>query len=435
MTVASQWESDWPIGRLKNALAVPVTDGPHSTPEFMAEGVPFLSVDAIQDGELVFAGCRYVSSEDHADFVRKARPHMNDLLMGKAASTGKIARVKTSTEFSIWSPLALIRINETLADPGFIEYCLKSPECQFEIDGYSNANTQKNIGMGDIPRISLPLPTLAIQATVARFLDGETAQIDQLIAKQERLIALLAEKRQAIITHAVTKGLDPTAPTKPSDIPWLGDIPAGWGASRMSYEVWVRARLGWKGLKAEEYVLDGVAFLSTPNIKGRDIDFKDVNRISQDRFEESPEIKLSLGDVVLAKDGSTLGTVNVVRELPEPATVNSSIAVLTPSPSIDGVYLFYLLQSDYLRHTIQLLKGGMGVPHLFQDDIRRFQLSLPSISEQVAIAGHLDRKTQRIDQLIAKVQLAVGLLAERRSALISAAVTGKIDVLAGASKP
>lgn len=142
-----------------------------------------------------------------------------------------------------------------------------------------------------------------------------------------------------------------------SNIKGLGRLPSHWKVSRLGYEAWVRARLGWKGLKAEEYVEDGFAFLSTPNIKGREIDFTNVNFITQARYDESPEIKLSQKDVLLAKDGSTLGTVNVVRHLPRPATVNSSIAVITPRGELNGVFLYYLFQSEFLQNTIQSLRN------------------------------------------------------------------------------
>lgn len=153
---------------------------------------------------------------------------------------------------------------------------------------------------------------------------------------------------------------------KESGVEWLGEVPEEWEVSRLCYESWVRARLGWKGLKAEEYVNDGFAFLATPNIKGTYIDFEDVNYINESRYEESPEIKIRIGDVLLAKDGSTLGTVNVVRKLPREATVNSSIAVITPNESLYGVFLYFLFKSIFMENTIQRIKGGMGVPHLFQ---------------------------------------------------------------------
>lgn len=172
---------------------------------------------------------------------------------------------------------------------------------------------------------------------------------------------------------------------------------------------------------------DGFAFLSTPNIKGREIDFVNVNFIGLDRYEESPEIKLSVGDVLLAKDGSTLGTVNVVRSLPRPTTVNSSIAVISPGPNLDGTYLRYLFQSSYMEQTIQRIKGGMGVPHLFQEDLNKFYVPLADLNTQTAIAAFLDSETAKIDALVEEQKRLVELLNEKRQVVISRAVTKGID--------
>jgi type I restriction enzyme, S subunit len=207
----------------------------------------------------------------------------------------------------------------------------------------------------------------------------------------------------------------------------LGRLPAGWHVSRLGFEAWVRARLGWKGLKADEYVDDGYPMLATPNIKESQIDFDGANKITGFRFDESPEIKLSVGDVLLAKDGSTLGTVNVVRVLPTPATVNSSIAVITPSRRLDSLYLLYLFQSSYLTSLIASIKGGMGVPHLFQEDINKFYIPLPSMDEQRAVGKFLDRETAKIDALIEEQKRLIELLKEKRQAVISQAVTKGLD--------
>jgi type I restriction enzyme S subunit len=209
---------------------------------------------------------------------------------------------------------------------------------------------------------------------------------------------------------------------KDSGVDWLGEVPEHWGVSKLGYESWVRARLGWKGLKAEEYVDDGFVFLSTPNIKGAVIDFENVNFITEDRYLESPEIALREGDVLLAKDGSTLGTVNVVRSLPRPATVNSSIAVITPHPSMVGAYLHYLFQSSFMKDTIQQIKGGMGVPHLFQEDLNKFWIPLPQIFEQLNLATFLDRETGKIDVLVEEQRRLIELLKEKRQAAIFHAV-------------
>lgn len=170
--------------------------------------------------------------------------------------------------------------------------------------------------------------------------------------------------------------------------------------TRMDFVASVRARIGWKALTADEYQEYGYAFLSTPNIKSRDIDFTNVNYISQIRYDESPELKLQVGDVLLAKDGSTLGITNTVRSLPRPATVNGSIAVIRPH-GVDSRFLSYWLQGSSIQSQIQQLKDGMGVPHLFQADIRKLPVPASDCELQRRIADFLDDRVARIDQIIA----------------------------------
>ncbi|GAA1554648.1 restriction endonuclease subunit S [Kribbella sancticallisti] len=180
---------------------------------------------------------------------------------------------------------------------------------------------------------------------------------------------------------------------------WLfGDIPHHWKSSRLDRVASVNARIGWKALTADEYQSAGYAFLATPNIKSSVIDFDQVNYISTYRYEESPSLKLSIDDVLLAKDGNTLGIVNIVRQLPRPATVNGSIALIRAC-GIHPNYLHFLIASKPLQEHIQSLKDGMGVPHLFQRDIRRFPVLLPPLEEQRRIADFLDAETARIDRL------------------------------------
>ncbi|HDM8240560.1 restriction endonuclease subunit S [Vibrio campbellii] len=210
---------------------------------------------------------------------------------------------------------------------------------------------------------------------------------------------------------------------KESGIEWITEIPSHWHISNIGHESSVKARLGWKGLKADEYVDEGYVFLATPNIKGKDIDFTDVNRITKDRYDESPEIMLQTGDVLVTKDGSTTGTTNLVRILPEPATVNSSIAVLRSKGAVESNYLFYFFVSDYTQNVITRMRGGMGVPHLFQADLRKFSMLVPPLLEQTQIANFLDHETAKIDTLIEKQQQLITLLKEKRQAVISHAVT------------
>lgn len=294
--------------------------------------------------------------------------------------------------------------------------------------GLGKFGTQLNLNTDTVGGIKIGCTGNSELENIVQFLDHETAKIDALIEKQQQLIKLLKEKRQAVISHAVIKGLNPTVPMHDPGVEWISEIPKHWNKSSLGFECSVKARLGWKGLKAEEYVDDGYIFLATPNLKGAEIDFENVNYITRERYDESPEIMLEVGDVLVTKDGSTTGTANVVRALPAPATVNSSIAVLRTRGRMDSLYLYYFFVSTYIQNVIKRMQGGMGVPHLFQADLRKFDVVVPPVEEQREIVAYIESKLPKFDLLMEKAYQEVGLLIERRTALISAAVTGKIDV-------
>lgn len=205
---------------------------------------------------------------------------------------------------------------------------------------------------------------------------------------------------------------------------WPGGSP--WPVARVDRVASVSARIGWKALTASEYLDDGYVFLSTPNIKSPEIDFENVNYVSEFRYEESPELKLRVGDVLLAKDGSTLGITNLMSHLPRPATVNGSIAVIRPY-GIESRYLRYVLASEMTQSRIAQMKDGMGVPHLFQWDINRLPIPLPPFEEQRRIADFLDDQVARIDNIIEARKLQAAGLAEHLRAFAETAVWGGLS--------
>jgi type I restriction enzyme S subunit len=184
-------------------------------------------------------------------------------------------------------------------------------------------------------------------------------------------------------------------------------LPDNWELVRLADHTTVKARLGWKGLKAEEYVEDGYIFLATPNLKSHQIDFDNVNYITKWRYDESPEIQLHVGDVLIVKDGSTLGISNFVRHLPRPTTVNGSIAVVRTRSSLHPEFLYHLVNGQAFQYLIASKKAGLGVPHLFQADLREFFVALPPVRHQRKIARiltTLDNVITQTEALIAKYQ-------------------------------
>ncbi|MEH2248064.1 restriction endonuclease subunit S [Nostoc sp.] len=288
--------------------------------------------------------------------------------------------------------------------------------------------TQPNMNKDFVRNLFISLPPLPEQKTIAHYLDTKTAQCDRKIDLLTQKATLYGKLKQSLINETVTRGLDKSVPMCDRGIEWIGEVPEHWELSRIKQKGTVRGRVGWKALKADEYVDEEYIFLSTPNIKEKDIDFENVNYITYERYVESPEIMLQEGDILLTKDGSTLGTTNIVSSLPREATVNSSIAVVRFSKEVFKKYIYYQILSEFIQNKISIKKSGMGVPHLFQRDINNFFILLPPLSEQKAIADYLDTKTAQIDQIIQTINTQIDKLKELRKTLINDVVTGKIKV-------
>ncbi len=272
------------------------------------------------------------------------------------------------------------------------------------------------------------IPGLPEQEAIANWLDERTAEIDSLIAETERSVELFEKYRKSVISEAVTKGLDPDALMKDSGIERIGEIPEEWNIAALGNISYIRARLGWRALKAEEYVDEGYPMYSAFNIVSSKFVSEPVNFITEERYLESPEIMLTKGDILLVKDGAGVGKCAVLREDIGPSTVNGSIAVITPDNCLDSRYLHYFFDSNSFQHFSRMLMGGMGVPHLFQRDIKKMKVVVPNCSEQRRIADYLDAQTQSIDDSIKAKERTIDLLREYRKSLISEAVTGKFKV-------
>ena len=200
--------NDWKLIPVKYLVQVPVCDGPHETPIFQDEGIPFFSVDSIQENKLIFKNPRYISNEDHIRFSKKCKPQKFDILLGKAASVGKVALVETDEEFNIWSPLAVIRLKKEF-DPKFYFYYMISSSFQNQIFLNINFNTQGNIGMTKIENLLfIRPPTKKIQESISFYLDKETTKIDDMCLKIKSLIKKLQEYRQSLILSTVTGKID-----------------------------------------------------------------------------------------------------------------------------------------------------------------------------------------------------------------------------------
>jgi type I restriction enzyme S subunit len=288
----------------------------------------------------------------------------------------------------------------------------------------------QNLQIHDYLNQHIYLPMYAEQEKIASFLDTKCGEIDELVDLESQMIDELKAYKQSIITEAVTRGLNPNVPMRNSGIEWIGEIPQHWTIENLTKIIWLRARLGWRGLKAEEYVESGYPFLSAFNIVDNKLIWSDLNYITQERYDESPEIKLSEGDVLIVKDGAGIGKCARVDSLPcGEATVNSSLGVITPSERLNYAYLHYFLLGSTFQNMVLFLKNGMGVPHLTQENMKSVKIQLPPLNEQQEIVKYLDSKCADIDALIALRQDKIDTLKEYKKSLIFEYVTGKKQVV------
>jgi len=278
----------------------------------------------------------------------------------------------------------------------------------------------------------VPVPPFEDQKEIASFLDGETGKIDALVVEQERLIGLLREKRQAAISHAVIKGLNRDAPLRDSHSKWLGKVPQHWGVVA-ARRIVRKIEQGWSpeclNRPAEN---DEWGVLKSGCVNRGAFNDSDNKALPPD-LSPLPEYEVKSGDVLMSRaSGSTdlIGSTALVTDTRPHLMLSDKVFRLHLRPEINPRYFVWLLNSRPLRSQIrQSISGAEGLANnLPQSSIKRFSMVVPPMKEQLEIAAVLDRETSKIDALTAEALGAISLLQERRIALISAAVTGKIDV-------
>jgi type I restriction enzyme S subunit len=418
----------WQVMAIKHVVAIPVTDGPHETPDFLDSGVPFVSAEAVSSGKINFDKIRgFISKADHERYSQKYLPKRGDIFMIKSgATTGVTAIVETDAEFNIWSPLAVIRCNEG-SNPYFVLNFMRSRSFQEAVALNWSYGTQQNIGMGVIGSLSVTVPPVEEQQSIAVHLDRETARIDALVEKKTRFVELLREKRQALITHAVTKGLDPNVKMKDSGVEWLGEVPTHWGVvqlrqtarlesghtpSRSKPEYWVNCTVPWFTLADVWQVRSGEQkYVSETSEK-----------VSKLGLENSSARLLPAGSVFLSRTAS-VGFAGIMEV--DMAT-SQDFAVWTCSSDLFNEYLYYVLLG--MKPDFDRLMMGSTHKTIYMPDIEAIRITRPPMQEQQNIVHALRRQLVRIKTIIDESERSIVLLKERRSALITAAVTGQIDL-------
>jgi type I restriction enzyme, S subunit len=308
--------------------------------------------------------------------------------------------------------------------PRFLSHLLRAYDAT-KVFYSMGGGLRQSMKFADLKRLPVVLPPMEEQPLIAKFLDHETAKIDSLVAEQERLIELLKEKRQAVISHAVTKGLNPSVPMKDSGVEWLGEVPAHWDVRRVKDvtrlesghtpsktvpEYWVDCDIPWVSLNDSKY-LAANDYIGDTAVK-----------ISLLGIANSSARLLPADSVVFTRD-ATIGLAAITTcEM----AVSQHLIAWCPIGNMNPLYLLRVFNA--MKKHLDSYTFGATIKTIGMGDVKSLSTPVPPIKEQAAIAAYLEAKLTDLDELMNEAGLAVELLRERRTALISAAVTGQIDV-------
>lgn len=310
----------------------------------------------------------------------------------------------------------------------FLEYALPIPLRAINETTYST--TVKHLSSSQIEKIKVAVPSDVSELDrLLAFLDHETAKIDTLAAEQQRLVELLKEKRRALVSHAVTKGLNPNTLLKPSGLEWLGEVPAHWEIAPLRrFDCMVQTGPFGSQLHAEEYVAGAVPVINPVNLVGGKIIPSDEVTVPENVVDRLAHQRLRAGDIVFSRRGELGRCALVTRESEGWLCGTGCMIVRLNHVDYRARYLSFFLSLDLLRQYFESYSVGSIMDNLSTSTLLAMPLLVPPAPEQEDIAGYVERWTGEIDELTSNAECAVLLLQERRTALISAAVTGKIDV-------
>ncbi|MGX1768249.1 restriction endonuclease subunit S [Dietzia sp. NPDC055343] len=358
----------------------------------------------------------------------KAKVERDDIVMAAVGATVGDAYIHQSDAPACFAGyLVRFRADRSLAHPRFVAHWTQSSHYRHQIRSGYVGSTIENFSASKYRAMRIPLPALSVQREISRFLDRETAKIDALIAKQNQLIATLREDRAATITHAVTKGLKPGVAQAPSGIQWMGDVPAHWEVARLRHHATMKTGHTPSRQKPEFWENTHIPWFTLADVwqlrSGRQIYLGETaGKISSVGLANSAAELLPAGTVILSRTAS----VGFSGIMPIPMATSQDFWNWICGPSLIPEFLAFVFRA--MKPYFDSLMMGSTHQTIYQADAAALQVPLPPVDEQNEIVEALKIRTRAADSLIDKSTEMIEVLREYRSALITNAVTGKIDV-------
>ena len=380
-----------------------------------------------------FDFARHFISEESYKELQNYTINAGDILFSMMGTIGKCKIMPDNKPLGIMdSHLLKARLNEEIL-PRFFVYAFDkdlNPITLEQLIFKSNGSIMNGLNSTVVKTTELAIPPISEQHAIVAYLDEKCAAIDESIQKRKEIIEKLKEYRKAVITRAVTKGLDPNTEMKDSGTHWIGLMPAKWNSIRVKQACWLKGRIGWDGLKAKEFTDEGPYLITGTDFQEGYINWNTCAHITEERYNEDELLHIKEGDLLITKAGP-IGKLAIVKNCPEKVSLNSGVMIIrsnnTLAPYKDK-FMYYVLSSDeFWDWYNSVKKPDSTISHLYQNQFYEFRFAYPSIDEQEKISAYLDEKCRNIDAMISKQQTIIDKLEEYKKSIIYNAVTGKID--------
>lgn len=418
----------WKIGGLTKFLES-IIDYRGKTPEKVDEGIFLVTAKNIKNGQINYdLSKEYVKKDDYEEIMHRGKPKIGDVLFTTEAPLGEVANVDRE-EIALAQRIIKFRGLSNILDNYYLKYWILSHPFQSNLKSFATGSTAEGIKASKLSSLQVVLPSIIEQKKIVKFLDRKIDEIDTLIKNKNRLIDLLNQQRQAIITEAVTKGLNPNVKMQDSGVEWIGEIPEHWNINKIKRIVEILT-CGYASTPTYVDESEGVPFLSAQNVsKTGKLTLDKYNYISKELHATLTKYKKPRrGDILQVRVGAGIGQTCIV-DVDFEFSIYVSLSHIRPKNFIHNRFLAYILGSKKFNEyaSMQTLQAG-GVGNLNVSDLEKAKIPYPSLEEQIEISNYLDSRCSQIDELVKMINNQINKLKEYRQSLIYEAVTGKIDV-------
>lgn len=427
--------SNWECRRLKDCGALLAGAGfPHEYQGLEDEELPFYKVGDLSqslDGRHMASGEHTISRKTAYTLRAKVIPPSAIVYAKIGAALLLNRRRITVKDCCIDNNMTAFIPNQRRLSTAWVYYWLST----LDFGEFTNPGAVPSLSEGYQATLPIALPPLDEQQTIARFLDAKTAQIDALVAQKRQLIEKLKEKRQALIARTVTRGLPPEAAKaaglepnpemKNANQLWLGEIPLHWGVKPLKFVTKIKTGFAFS---SDDFTDEGVPVVRIGDIsRDGQVDLSDAKYLPVEYQRSHAAVRIKNNDILMAMTGATIGkaaryTAN------SPALLNQRVCAFRALPTFHQGYLWFILNSDFYIRYVLLIAFGGAQPNISDKQLLDCCVPVPPLKEQVEISMFLEIETGKLDDLMTQANLAIDRLTEYRQALITSAVTGKIDL-------